>query len=81
MSDIEMRLIKNWKELATVEESETHKLEIEDHRQRQKRNKKTLKLLRLKFYAIGQPLNDNSLKFNKEQLKWCFGVLELTEQL
>lgn len=31
MSDIDIRLIENWKELATVEESETHKLEIEEY--------------------------------------------------
>jgi len=56
-------------------------LEIDRYQQSHERDKKTLKLLRLKFYAIGQPLNDNNLKFNKEQLKWCFSVLGLIETL
>ena len=26
------------------------------------------------FYGIGQPLNDNNLKMDKDQLKWVFEV-------
>lgn len=31
--------------------------------------------------GIGRPLNDNTLKFNKEQLRWCSEVWELIDQL
>ena len=34
-----------------------------------------------KFYSMSQPLNDNVLQMNKDQLMWCFGVVELVEQL
>jgi len=34
-----------------------------------------------KFYNMGAPLNDNVLQFNKDQQKWCFGVVALVEQL
>ena len=40
-------------------------------------NKQTVKALKSKFYSIGQPLNDNILQFNKEQLKWVFSVEQL----
>lgn len=35
----------------------------------------------MKFYAVGQPLNDNVLKFNKNQMKWCVGVVSLVEEI
>jgi len=34
-----------------------------------------------KFCNIGQPLNDNVLKMNKPQMKWCFEVVRLAEQI
>lgn len=46
-----------------------------------KNTKKIKKQLHLKFYAIGEPLNDNILKFNKEQIRWCFEVMELINKL
>lgn len=46
-----------------------------------KANKKLKKSLIMKLYAIGEPLNDNMLQFNKEQTEWCFEVLSLVEQI
>ena len=31
------------------------------------------------FYSVGQPLNDNKLNFNKDQLQWVFELYELTK--
>jgi len=44
-------------------------------------NKAIKKRLKLKFYAIGQPLNDNVLKMNRDQLQWCASVYDLIEQI
>ena len=56
-------------------------LQIEDYKQMLEENTELKKDLTMMFYAIGQPLNDNVLQFNKEQHKWCFKVVELVEQL
>ena len=56
-------------------------LEIEEYKQMLKENTKLKRDLVMMFYAIGQPLNDNILQFNKEQHKWCFRVVELIEEL
>lgn len=56
-------------------------LEIEEYKQALKENAQVIKSLTGKFYNIGQPLNDNVLRFNKDQQKWCFGVFALVEQL
>ena len=56
-------------------------LEIEDYKVRLKANKQISKDLHNKFYAIGAPLNDNLLRFNREQLAWCFELHELTQQI
>jgi len=56
-------------------------LEIRELKKRCKENKKLSHLISMKFIAIGQPLNDNCLKFNKNQLRWCQGVLDLVEQI
>jgi hypothetical protein len=32
-----------------------------------------------RFFNIGQPLNDNVLKFDKGQMIWCFTVVELIQ--
>ena len=44
-------------------------------------NREVLDDLRGMFYSIGQPLNDNKLKFNRHQLKWCLQVYSLIETL
>jgi hypothetical protein len=44
-------------------------------------NSEIIKSLTGKFYNIGAPLNDNVLQFNKDQQKWCFGVVALVEQI
>jgi len=56
-------------------------LKIEKYKQMLKANKKLKKSLIMKLYAIGEPLNDNMLQFNKEQTEWCFEVLSLVEQI
>lgn len=56
-------------------------LQLEEYKIAMEENMELNKKLVMKFIAIGQPLNDNVLQFNKEQLKWCFGVMELIEQM
>lgn len=56
-------------------------LEIEEYKQKLIENAEIKKDLEMRFYAIGQPLNDNYLQFNKEQLKWCFKTVVLVESL
>lgn len=56
-------------------------LQIEEYTGMLKENKELKSKIIGKFYNIGQPLNDNALQMNKGQMKWCFGVLELAEQL
>lgn len=56
-------------------------LQIEEYKQMLKENKQLKSQIIGKFYSIGQPLNDNVLQINKDQMRWCFGVVELAEQL
>ena len=56
-------------------------LEIEDYKAQLIENTKIGRDIKGKFYNIGAPLNDNILQFNKDQMKWCFQVVELVEQL
>lgn len=56
-------------------------LEIEDYKKQLEENMEIVAKLNSKFFSIGAPLNDNVLQFNKEQLKWCFKVSELVEQI
>ena len=56
-------------------------LEIEDYKAQLIENTKIGREIKGKFYNIGAPLNDNILQFNKDQMKWCFQVMELVEQL
>ena len=56
-------------------------LEIEKYKQMLEENSDIIKSLHGKFYNIGQPLNDNVLQFNKNQQKWCFGIVALVKQL
>jgi len=56
-------------------------LEIEDYKFQLIENTKIGREIKGKFYNIGQPLNDNILQMNKDQMKWCFQVVELVEQL
>lgn len=52
-------------------------VEIEKYKEAFRQNDELTATLNSKFYAIGAPLNDNKLKFNKEQLKWCFEVYDI----
>jgi len=56
-------------------------LQIEEYKEILKLNKELKRKIEGKFFNIGQPLNDNVLQMNKDQKKWCFGVVELVEQL
>ena len=56
-------------------------LEIEKYKKMLEENKKLKSKIVRKFYACGQPLNDNVLQMNKEQMKWCFEVVGLAEDL
>ena len=55
--------------------------EIEDYKSKVIKNTEIARAIKGKFYNIGQPLNDNVLQMNKGQMRWCFQVVELVEQL
>lgn len=57
------------------EDGKKQQLEVETQ------NKELIKQIRMKFIAIGAPLNDNILKMNKKQLQWCASILDLVDQL
>lgn len=56
-------------------------LEIEQYKLASEENQKICKDLHLRFYAIGAPLNDNILKFDKAQMLWALEVFQLTEKI
>ena len=56
-------------------------LEIEGYKSKLIENTEIARQIRCKFYSVGAPLNENILQFNKEQLKWCFQVVQLLERL
>lgn len=56
-------------------------LQIEEYKKMLKINSELRDEIIGKFYNIGQPLNDNILQMNKNQIKWCFEIMELIEQL
>jgi len=56
-------------------------LKLEKYKEMLEENKKLKSKIVRKFYACGQPLNDNVLQMNKEQMKWCFEVMDLVEDL
>jgi len=56
-------------------------LRIEELESDKKENKIVLSHIFNKFYGVGQPLNDNILKFNKDQMAWCFHLYTLTNNL
>jgi hypothetical protein len=56
-------------------------LEIENLKLLLKENSELISELSNSFYSVGAPLNDNVVKMNKEQMKWCFGVAELVQQI
>ncbi len=56
-------------------------LEIEEYKAQLTENKEILKTLHYKFAGIGQPLNDNVLKFNSDQIRWCLQIQNLIEGL
>ena len=55
-------------------------LQIEEYKKLMSENKELHYQIIGKFYNIGQPLNDNVLQMNKQQMAWCFEVVELAEQ-
>lgn len=56
-------------------------LKINKHKITSRYNKRLIKKIRNKFIGIGQPLNDNILKFNKEQMLWAHEVLAMIDDL
>lgn len=52
-------------------------LEIEEMKMKLISNNETYKQLHGMFYSIGAPLNDNILKMNVDQLRWCSKVYNL----
>ena len=56
-------------------------LEIENLKLTMQINRNLVRNLKMKFVAIGQPLNDNVLMMNGSQLNWCQSVLDLIESI
>lgn len=56
-------------------------LELEEFRRKSINNKEVRQKLLGKIFGIGQPMNDNKMKMNNDQLSWVAGVWELIEQL
>ena len=56
-------------------------LEIEEMKSILESNKSIISDLHFKIHRIGQPLNDNCLNFNKDQMLWVSKILDLVEQL
>jgi hypothetical protein len=56
-------------------------IQIEKMSAKLKQNKAVYKKAISRFYSIGAPLNDNLLKFNSEQLRWCAGLVELINEI
>ena len=54
---------------------------IEEFKERDKIISDNLTNLRFHFYGIGQPLNDNNLKFNNEQLLWVAKAMMMIERI
>ena len=54
---------------------------LEEMSQVKIRNKEIIKTLSYRFRGIGQPLNDNLLKMNKDQLRWVFEVEDLIREI
>lgn len=52
-------------------------LEIEQYKITIEEYKKSMKEIKGRFYNIGQPLNDNVLGFNKDQIKWALVTVNL----
>lgn len=56
-------------------------LEIESQKSIIESNRELANDIKMMFVAIGQPLNDNVLMFNRDQLKWCQRVYDKIEEL
>lgn len=56
-------------------------LKIEEYREIINSNRKTKEEILNRFYGIGQPLNDNVLKFNNNQLFWADNVAGLVKNM
>lgn len=66
----------------TKEELIAHQqLQIEELKAKRKANKEVYKKIHSKFYGMGQPLNDNNLKFNEAQTLWAMSVYSLISDL
>lgn len=55
-------------------------IKLQELRKELKFKRKVIKEAKLMLVAIGQPLNDNKLQFNKEQLKWAGELQHTLEQ-
>lgn len=80
------KLKKFWttkpKNIMTKDELITkQQLKIEEYKRVAKKNKQIRKDIHGAFYSIGAPLNDNILRFNPEQRRWCMDVMKLVEDL
>lgn len=56
-------------------------LEIEEYKRKSKENKEILKTLHYRINGIGQPLNDNMLRMDIEQIRWVHGINQLIESI
>lgn len=56
-------------------------LKIESYKEKFSENREIINQIKGSFVSIGQPLNDNILQFNRDQLKWCMKVYDLIDQI
>lgn len=56
-------------------------LEIESLKTTLKFNNDIVKRVKGNMISIGQPLNDNILKFNTEQIRWAMDIYDLLNQI
>ena len=56
-------------------------LQIEEQKEILEQTERLRSELKGMFYDVGQPFKDNTLKMNNRQMKWCFKIMELIEQL
>ena len=56
-------------------------LQIEGYKEKLKENKELVKQAIGMCYNIGQPLNDNVLKMNNPQMKWCFDICNIIKEI
>ena len=56
-------------------------LRLEKQEREKQENSEIVKDIKRQFYAVGQPLNGNNLKFNEDQIRWALRIIYHLEKL